>query len=154
MRFLSTTHPHAARLAPTVLASALFACGVAGCGALTVGTDDRTERSSSPNGGIVAGTLDVKANRDAKTITLRNTTEFEVGYMVIEANMATLAMFPPCGAQCPLLVQGNSTTIAYSAIAGYHAQATEARVLWWTYIRNADGTRTAQGGVNTVVVAL
>lgn len=154
MRFLPTTHPHAARLAPTVLASALFACGVTGCGTLTVGTDDRTERSSSPNSGIVAGALEVKVDRAAKSLTLRNTTEFEVGYMVIEANMATVAMFPPCGAQCPLLAQGNSASVAYSAIGGYSAQAKEARVLWWTYTHNADGTRTAQGGVNTVVVGL
>jgi hypothetical protein len=44
--------------------------------------------------------------------------------------------------------------VKYSAINGYTPQAKEARVLWWTYKRNADGSRTAQGGVNTTNITL
>lgn len=153
MRTGSTSHPFAARLAPTVLASALFACGAAACGGAPSGTDD-PDRSPAPNQGIVAGTLEVKVDRGTKSLALRNTTEFEVGYLVVEKNMAIVAMFPPCGAQCPVLVQGAAASVPYSAIGGYSAQAKEALVLWWTYRRNADGTRTAQGAVNTINVTL
>lgn len=154
MRFLSLTHPLASRLAPTVLASALFACGAAACSGAPSGAEDAANRAPSPNQGIIAGTLEVKVDRSAKSLTLRNTTEFEVGYMVIEKDMMTIALMPPCGNSCPILSQGASTTVNYTAIAGYTPQAREGRVLWWTYKRNADGTRTTQGGVNTINITL
>jgi hypothetical protein len=51
-------------------------------------------------------------------------------------------------------VQGASTTVKYSEIGGYTPQAREGRVLWWTYKRNADGSRSTQGGVNTINITL
>jgi len=140
------------RLAPAVLASALIACSLTACGSPS-GADD-ADQESSPNQGIVAGTLEARADRATQTLSLRNTTAFEVGYMVIEKDMMTVALMPPCGNSCPIVVQGASVTVAYNSIAGYTAQAKEARVLWWTYKRNADGTRTTQGGVNSVTVTL
>lgn len=145
----SVIHPLAARLAPTVLASALLACTATACRSTATDADDPD--SISP---IAAGALEVRVDRTAQALTLRNTTEFEVGYMVVEKDVITVALFPPCGQQCPIVVQGASVTVNYSAIVGYTPQAREARVLWWTYRRNADGTRTAQGGVRTTMVAL
>ena len=146
------THPFAGRLAPTVFVSALAVCALSACSAPS-GADD-SAIAPSPNQGIVAGTLEARADRAAQTLTLRNTTEFEVGFMVIEKDMMTIALMPPCGNSCPILVQGATTTVKYRDIGGYTPVAKEARVLWWTYKRNADGSRTTQGGVNTISITL
>ena len=140
------------RLVPAVLSVLLMAGTVTACGAPS-GTDDDTAEPA-PNQGIVAGALEVKVDRTARVLTLRNTTASEVGYMVIEKDMMTIALMPPCGNSCPILVQGASVTVAYASIGGYTPQAKEGRVLWWSYKRNADGTRTTQGGVNTVNITL
>lgn len=140
------------RLVPAVLSVLLMAGTVTACGAPS-GTDDDTAEPA-PNQGIVAGALEVKVDRTARVLTLRNTTASEVGYMVLEKDMMTIALMPPCGNSCPILVQGASVTVAYASIGGYTPQAKEGRVLWWSYKRNADGTRTTQGGVNTVNITL
>jgi hypothetical protein len=141
------------RLAPTLVASVLLAGTMGACSSPS-GADDDSTRVPSPNQGIVAGTLEARVDRTAQTLSLRNTTEFEVGYMVIEQTLMTVALMPPCGNSCPILVQGASATVKYSNIGGYTPQAKEARVLWWTYKRNADGTRSTQGGVNTINITL
>jgi len=146
-------NPRTRRLVPTVLASALVACTLTACSAPSGAEDDST-RIPAPNRGIVAGTLEARVDRASQTLSLRNTTEFEVGYMVIEKDMMTVALMPPCGNSCPILVQGASVTVKYSNIGGYTPQAKEGRVLWWTYKRNTDGTRTTQGGVNTINITL
>ena len=140
------------RLVPAVLSVLLMAGTVTACGAPS-GTDDDTAEPA-PNQGIVAGALEVKVDRTARVLTLRNTTASEVGYMVLEKDMMTIALMPPCGNSCPILVQGATVTVAYASIGGYTPQAKEGRVLWWSYKRNADGTRTTQGGVNTVNITL
>lgn len=140
------------RLTPAVLAVLLMAGTVTACSAPS-GTDEGTAEPA-PNQGIVAGALEVKVDRAARVLTLRNTTAFEVGYMVLEKDMMTIALMPPCGNSCPILVQGASVPVPYTSIGGYTPQAKEGRVLWWSYKRNADGTRTTQGGVNTVNITL
>jgi hypothetical protein len=100
----------------------------------------------------VAGTLEATAAKPV--LTLRNTTEFVVGYMVVEKNMATVALFPPCGNNCPTIRQGESVAVSYSSIAGYTPAAREAIVMWWTYARRADGSLAPQGAVNTINVRL
>lgn len=109
-------------------------------------------QTPSPNQGIVAGTLQATAANG--NITLRNTTEFVVGYMVLDSEMMTIALFPPCGDSCPTLVQGQQVAIKYSNIGGYNARSKEANVLWWTYVRAADGTLRITGATNTVNVKL
>lgn len=156
-------NPHTRRLAPTVrapmvlakmvLASALIAGTLIACGSPS-GANDDTVPVPSPSQGIVAGTLEARVDRAAQTISLRNTTGFDVGYMIIEKDMMTVALMPPCGTSCPIIQPGASATVKYSSIGGYTPQAKDARVLWWTYTRHADGTRTTQGGVNTVSITL
>jgi hypothetical protein len=141
------------RLAPTVLISSLLASALAGCANAPSGADDASP-TPSPNQGIVAGALETKVDRSAQSLTLRNTTEFDVGYMVVEKDMMTVALFPPCGTSCPIVVPGATATVPYANIGGYTPQAKEARVMWWTYRRNADGSRTAQGSVNTITITL
>ncbi len=109
-------------------------------------------KDSSPREGIVAGTL--QATVANGTVTLRNTTEFVVGYMVIDKDMMTIALFPPCGATCPTLVQGAQVSFKYSQIGGYTARSTEANVLWWTYMRAADGTLRPTGGTQVTPIKL
>lgn len=142
-------HP---RLYP-LLTLALSAAALAACNSTaSVASDPDGSTTPTPNQGIVAGTLDVKA--DSGHVTLRNGTEFIVGYMVVDKDMATVALFPPCGQQCPTVVQGASKSVAYSAIAGYTNRSTEAIVMWWTYTRAANGTLTPQGGVQTTRIRL
>lgn len=132
---------------PTILASALFLSACASESHLTTAPPQ-----NSGNNGIVAGTLEAKAARP--TLTLRNTTEFVVGYMVVDKDQAVIALYPPCGQSCPTLRQGESTALSYTAIGGYTAASREARVMWWTYVRRADGSLTPEGGVQTVHVRL
>lgn len=114
--------------------------------------DDPAIERPSGNQGIVAGTLEVKAARP--TITLRNTTEQVIGYLVVDKDQMVIAMYPPCNQQCPLLVQGTSVTVAYPQISGYTEKSTEAVVLWWTYRRAADGTLRPESAVQTTRVRL
>ncbi len=113
---------------------------------------DSNNSAPTPNQGIVAGTLVVTAARP--TLTLRNTTEFVVGYMVIDKDQMTIALYPPCGTQCAKLVQGANASVPYASITGYTSASTEANVLWFTYARAADGTLTPQGPIQTTRVKL
>lgn len=105
-----------------------------------------------PTEGIVAGTLQVTAANS--TLTLRNSTEFIVGYMVVDKDQMVIALFPPCGANCPTLAQGASVTVNYANISGYTSKSTEANVMWWTYARAADGSLQAQGSVQSKRITL
>lgn len=139
MRFLSATLLSFAAVALTA------------CGSPSAAEGDPVD-GSSPNQGIVAGTLTVRAERN--TLTLRNTTEFVVGYMIVDYEMATIALFPPCGTTCLRLKQGESVVVPYSAIGGYTANTKRANVLWFKYQRRADGTLVPIEGMNVVEVAL
>ena len=101
---------------------------------------------------VVAGTLEVSAS--AGVVKLRNTTEQQLGYMIIEQNQAIVLMYPPCGATCQELAQGATANVPYSQISGRTSQSTHAMVLWWRYTLRADGTRIAEGAVQTTIVQL
>ncbi|MCA0375796.1 MAG: hypothetical protein LCH84_09020 [Gemmatimonadetes bacterium] len=145
MRHFSTTFKTRGRYAAMAagLALTLVACN---------SNDAAAPTTPRPSQGIVAGTLEATAAKP--TLTLRNTTEFVVGYMVVDKDMATVALFPPCGQNCPTIVQGQQATVDYSRIAGYTERSTEAIVMWWTYQRAADGTLAPTGGVNSTRVRL
>jgi hypothetical protein len=98
------------------------------------------------------GTLRVTAAHSV--LTLRNETGQPVGYLVTDADMMTIALFPPCGDSCPVLQPGDSATVAYTAIDGYTEASTEASVKWWRYARSADGSLHAEGALQTVAVPL
>ncbi|HEY0928815.1 MAG TPA: hypothetical protein VGE27_02755 [Gemmatimonas sp.] len=136
-------------LSLSLAAAALTAC--AGSTA-TDSLADGTKNSPNGNGQIVAGSVEVKATRP--NLTLRNTTETVVGYMVVDSEMATVALFPPCDQRCPQIVQGASATVPYTAIAGYTNASKAAIVMWWTYRRGADGTLQPDGGVQSSRVTL
>lgn len=135
-----------------------FRISLALAGSLLLAACSRdTEPATAPstnNGtpGIVAGTLEAHAARP--TLTLRNTTEFIVGYMVVDKDQAVIALYPPCGQNCPTLRQGESVALPYTAIGGYTPQSTEAMVMWWKYTRRADGSLAPIGGIETVNVRL
>jgi len=134
--------------------TALYAIGVLALSACAQESTivDGSNSAPTPNQGIVAGTLVVKAVRP--TLTLRNTTEFVVGYMIVDKDQMTIALYPPCGAQCAKLVQGAEVSVPYTSVAGYTSASTEANVLWFTYARAADGTLTPQGPIQTTRVTL
>ena len=134
--------------------TALYTIGVLALSACTQESTivDGSNSAPTPNQGIVAGTLIVKAARP--TLTLRNTTEFVVGYMIVDKDQMTIALYPPCGAQCAKLVQGAEVRVPYTSIGGYTSTSTEANVLWFTYARAADGTLTPQGPIQTTRVTL
>lgn len=132
---------------PTMLASALF---LSACASEPNPTTAPTPNAGTP--GIIAGTLEARAARPV--LTLRNTTEFTVGYMVVDKDQMTVALYPPCGQNCPTLVQGASATVNFSAISGYTSASTEAVVMWWKYVRRADGSLQPEGGVQSTRVRL
>ncbi len=120
-----------------------------GCSGGSASSDSTAPRE---NQGIVAGT--VSATASGKTLTLRNSTEFIVGYMVVTRDVAVIAMFPPCASNCTTLAQGATVAVPFDKISGYSDKTTEAIVMWWKYQRNADGTLTAIEAVNSTRVAL
>lgn len=128
---------------------------LAACAALLAacGRDDAPTAPQLPNAnqGIIAGTLQVSAAKPV--LTLRNTTEFVVGYMVVDKDQATIALYPPCGDNCPKIVQGASATVNYSAISGYTPASREATVMWWKYVPR-NGSLQPEGGVQTTHVRL
>ncbi|MFY7922909.1 MAG: hypothetical protein ACOVSI_10885 [Gemmatimonas sp.] len=130
----------------TLAALAIFSTG---CERTPVEADTTVD---PPRNGIVAGTLEVTAKRP--NLTLRNTSEFIIGYVIVDSEMATIALFPPCGNSCPTLVQSASIVVPYSAIGGYSAASQKANVLWFKYRRSADGTLEPIGGVNVAQVTL
>lgn len=134
----------------TMVTAAFLAAATAGCSNEAAPVENAVPNGA--NSGIVAGTLEVTAARP--TLTLRNTTEQVVGYMVVEKNQMVVAMYPPCANNCQALVQGATITIPYTSISGYSNSATEAMVMWWTYTRAADGTLQATGAVQTKNVKL
>ena len=111
-----------------------------------------TDSVPTSNPGIVAGTLEATAAKP--TLTLKNGTEFQVGYMVVDKDQMVVAMYPPCGDNCPKLAQGAQVAIPYTNIGGYTNASTEATVMWWTYTRQADGSLKATGAVQTKNIRL
>lgn len=134
---------------PSLLTLAALAVFTTACDRTPVDADDTVD---PPRNGIVAGTLEVTAKRP--NLTLRNSSEFIVGYVIVDSEMATIALFPPCGNSCPTLVQGASLVVPYSAIGGYSAASKKANVLWFKYQRSADGTLKPIEGVNVTQVTL
>jgi hypothetical protein len=136
------------RLKPTVLATlALFSAACA--------HDPAAPESALQNGapnGIAAGTLEATAS--GGSVKLRNTTEQQVGYIVVDKDQMVVALYPPCGANCPILVQGALASIPYAQISGYTSKSTHAVVMWWRYVLRSDGTRVADGPVQTTTVPL
>ena len=138
------------RLATLTAAAFLSAAAATACSDEAVLPTDSVPTTSNP--GIIAGTLEATAAKP--TLTLKNGTEFQVGYMVVDKDQMVVAMYPPCGDQCPKLVQGAQVAIPYANIGGYTNASTEAVVMWWTYTRQADGTLKATGAVQTKNVRL
>ena len=136
------------QLKPTVLT--ILALLSAACANNPAGPQSPTQ-NGSPSG-IVAGTLEVTAS--SRSVRLRNTTEQQVGYMVVDKNQMVIALYPPCGTNCPVVVQGAIATLPYTQISGYTNQSTHAVVMWWRYTLRADGTRVAEGAVQTTTVQL
>lgn len=133
-----------------LLTSAFLAAAGSACRNEATVVDVQTPPQTS--GGLLAGTLEATANRP--NLILRNTTEFVVGYMVVDKEQMVVALYPPCGAQCPKLAQGEQLMLPYTSIGGYTAKSTEAVVMWWTYVRGADNTLQPSGAVQTRHVRL
>jgi len=95
-----------------------------------------TANDPNGSGGIVAGSLQVSAK--APTLSLKNQTEFKVGYLVVGQNVMTVASVPPC-TNCAELKQGEAVSIPYASITGYSTGMPMARVIWWKWVPGARG---------------
>jgi hypothetical protein len=102
--------------------------------------------------GIIAGTLEVSLNGQA--LKLRNTTERQVGYMVVDKNQLVVASYPPCGEQCAAVVQGASANVPFSQISGYTPESTEATVMWFRYQARTDGKKVPEGAMQMTHIKL
>lgn len=128
------------RLPKPLLNALLFSlvCTVVGCSDTPSGTDLVIE---PPKNSISAGTLDARTER--WSITLRKTVKFVVAYMVIDSEMATIALFPRCGETCLRLVQGRGGAVPYIVIGWYHSGTSSmANLLWFRRRRDTDGAYT------------
>ena len=142
-------------MSPIIRLATMTATAFLTAAAATACSDEATLPTDSvpnSNPGIVAGTLEAVAARP--TLILKNGTEFEVGFMIVDKNQMVVALYPPCGDNCPRLVQGAELRLPYSAINGYTNASTEAVVMWWTYTRQADGSFKATGAVQTKNIRL
>jgi hypothetical protein len=111
-----------------------------------------TEPVDEQSPGIIAGTLEVSLNGQA--LKLRNTTERQVGYMVVDKNQLVVALYPPCGEQCAAVVQGASANVPFSQISGYTPESTEATVMWFRYQIRTDGKKVPEGAVQMTHIKL
>lgn len=136
------------RLKPTVL----FSLALLSAACATDPSGPQTPAQNGSPNGIVAGTLEVTAS--SGSVKLRNTTEHQVGYMVVDKDQMVVALYPPCGTTCPVVVQGATATVPYTQISGYSSKSTHAVVMWWRYTLRADGSRVAEGAVQTTQVQL
>jgi hypothetical protein len=121
---------------------------VAGCGGDSRNPAAPDDKTGTPGEGLWEGKVDAVV-ADGR-VTLKNGTERVIGYLVVEKNMAIVALFPPCTTDCKTLVQGAEVSISYQDIPGYSPGATEAIVYWWTY--GSDGR--AEGGMKSENVRL
>lgn len=137
------------RLKPTVLASVAL-LSVA-CSSNNTATEPSPASNDSQNG-IVAGNLEVSVANGA--LKLRNTTERKVGYMAVDKDQMVVALYPPCGTNCPIVTQGQTASVPFSQISGYTSKSTEAVVMWWKYTQRADGSLTPEGAVQTTRISL
>ena len=77
-----------------------------------------------------------------------------IDFVEVSEDQMVVALYPPCNDSCPQLVQGASVTVPFSAISGYTAASREAVVMWWKYVRRADGSLVPEGGMQSVNVRL
>jgi len=80
--------------------------------------------------------MHVEVEATGKALRIRNLTAEEIGYAVIEAKTASVAIFPPCTTPnaCPTLAPHGTVVVAYEEIAGYHRDGAEAVVSAWNYV--------------------
>lgn len=66
-------------------------------------------------------------------IVLGNPTDRPLYFAVFEQGLSERVRFAPCtgGAECPSIAPGGTRRIAYAAMPGYHAGATQAVVYTW-----------------------
>lgn len=141
------------RLKPTVLGTTLAGLALLTSACSTSGAiADPTPSSNGQQNGIVAGNLEVTAANNM--VKLRNTTENQIGYMVVDKDQMVVALYPPCNTQCPMVKQGETVSVPYSQINGYTSKSTDAVVLWWKYTRRADGTLAPEGAMQNTNVKL
>ncbi len=104
-------------LGSTVLKGGLFASLVLlGTACSSESAVTKPASDGAPNG-IVAGALETSSANG--TVTLRNTTELSISYLLVDKDQAVAAIYPVCGvAHCANLTQGSSATVSYLQIPG------------------------------------
>lgn len=85
---------------------------------------------------------------------LRNDTLTPIGYLVLDSEMMTITLFPPTGADGPVLAPGEEVVVPYASMRGYNLASTAANVLWWHYALLDNETFEADGPINTITVSL
>lgn len=128
------------------LVAALIA--TAGCGSDAPNPASPDTNQETPGQGLWEGKVDAVVADGRVVVT--NGTERVIGYLVMEKDVAIVAIFPPCTTNCKTLVQGGEVAVRYEDIAGYTPAAREAIVYWWMY--GPDGR--PEGGTSSVVVRL
>lgn len=139
-----TLRPMTTRTMRAVMAALVLVAGACA----RDGAEPAAPETETPGSGLWEGMIEAQAVRDS--VTLKNQTERTVGYVVLEKNMAMVAMFPPCTSDCRTLVPGASASVAVADIPGVEPTSREVVVYWWSY----DRAGVPMGGMSSTVVAL
>ena len=116
------------------------------------GNDQAITASPPQDPGLVAGTVSAYVARPS--ITVRNGTEFQVGFVLVEPGLPMAAVFPPCVSNCATLKPGAGVVVPYSSIVGHTDKSGAATMFWWRYNVLADGTLQAFGALETRTLTL
>lgn len=124
------------RVTCPIFALAAIALLTAGCDNRPV-IGDLTEPPAEIQARL-SGTLTATAKRPS--LTLRNTTDYVVGFTVNEKEGMMLRLLPPCGVERPQVAPGQAIALPYTDIDGYTVTSREVVVSWCTLRRAPDGT--------------
>ena len=112
--------------------------------ALTAGCDSPTDGGVEPGLAVFART---------GVITLSNTTDAPLYYVILERETAIVANWAPCAtpANCPGVEPGGETAIRYQDVSGYEPGDSEALLTSYRLTASAGGTWKATDFRTTVV---
>ncbi len=87
-------------------------------------------------------------------LTLTNTSDRRVAYIVAERNFAALALFSCLSADSPWLGPSGEVSLLYSSITGYEAGKSREAIVWFATFTDTDVGCIDQARIKTLVVKL
>lgn len=97
----------------------------------------------------------LRATVSPPQLTLTNTSDRRVSYIVVERNFAALALFSCLSADSHnVLAPGGEVSLRYTSITGYEAGKSTEALVWFSTFTDADVGCIDQARVKTLIVKL